>query len=107
MLFGGGGADVGAFPRELGMGGDRLHRLRQAGARRARRGPARDFVRTVYAHCDAAALPALDEAREALSASGSGVDVGGGHDGEADLRFSADMRYAGQSYEVEVPLEAG
>ena len=110
MPFGGGGPMLGAFlARELGMG--RVIAPPLPGVVSALGGLVADlrgdFVRTVYAHCDAAALPLLDEAREALSASGREWLLAQGHDGEADLRLSADMRYAGQSYEVEVPLDAG
>lgn len=65
-----------------------------------------DFIRTVYRDVDETGLsgiPAvLDElettARNWLSAQGFG--------GEGEIGLSADMRYRGQSYEIETPLDA-
>ncbi len=65
-----------------------------------------DAVRTVHARVDAAPLETLREAYDALRAEladwlarhGAGSDA-------ATFRLAADMRYVGQSYEIEVPVE--
>ncbi|MGE0717759.1 MAG: hydantoinase/oxoprolinase family protein [Alphaproteobacteria bacterium] len=65
-----------------------------------------DFIRTVYAAVDDAALPMMrtvfaelgERARAWLFDEQS-------YAGPAEVRLSADMRYRGQSFEIEVPLE--
>ncbi|MDB6454310.1 hydantoinase/oxoprolinase family protein [Falsirhodobacter sp. 20TX0035] len=104
MPFGGGGPMLGAFlARELGMA--RVIAPRRPGVVSALGGLVADlrgdFIRTVFADLGvslAAPFRALaDEGRAWLAAQG--------HHGPADLRLSADMRYAGQSYEIEVELQ--
>ncbi|MCB1486871.1 MAG: hydantoinase/oxoprolinase family protein, partial [Bauldia sp.] len=63
-----------------------------------------DRLQTYFMHSGEANLKALDETLQALIASAvddlrSSVDVA-----EPEIRCSADMRYAGQNYEIEVPL---
>lgn len=108
MPFGGAGPMLGAFlARELGMGdvlipttpgvlsalGGLIAEIRN------------DFLDTVYADLDAAALPGIvarfarleGQARQWLTEDQRFA-------GEARLLPSADMRYRGQSFEIEVPL---
>lgn len=108
MPFGGGGPMLGAFlARELGM--SRVIAPRWPGVVSALGGLVADFrgdfIRTVYADLDAAALQGLGAGFRALCAEGQEWLAAQGHDGAAELRLSADMRYAGQSYEIEVALE--
>ena len=110
LPFGGAGPMLGAFlARELGMQevliptapgvlsalGGLIAEIRN------------DFLETVYADLDAAALPRIlgsfarleGEARRWLSQEQQ-------FQGEARLLPAADMRYRGQSFEIEVPLRA-
>ncbi|TQI76779.1 N-methylhydantoinase A [Bosea sp. AK1] len=107
MPFGGGGPMLGAFlARELGM--NRLLAPRRPGVVSALGGLVADlrgdFVRTLFAELSAAVLPQLKAAAAAMVQDGRNWLAAQGHVGPADLRFSADMRYVGQSYEIEVPL---
>jgi N-methylhydantoinase A len=64
-----------------------------------------DFLRTLYRPLDAAATAPIAAAFAELRAEA--LDWLRGEQGEAGataLIFSADMRYRGQSYEIEVPL---
>ncbi|RNF34375.1 hydantoinase/oxoprolinase family protein [Paracoccus methylarcula] len=108
MPFGGGGPMLGAFlARELGM--SRVIAPRWPGVVSALGGLVADFrgdfIRTVYADLDAGALQGLGAGFRTLCAEGREWLAAQGHDGAAELRLSADMRYAGQSYEIEVALE--
>lgn len=108
MPFGGGGPMLGAFlARELGM--SRLLAPRRPGVVSALGGLVADlrgdFVRTLFAELSAAVLPQLKAAAAAMVQDGRDWLAAQGHVGPADLRFSADMRYVGQSYEIEVPLQ--
>lgn len=108
MPFGGGGPMLGAFlARELGM--SRLLAPRRPGVVSALGGLVADlrgdFVRTLFAELSATVLPQLKAAAAAMVQDGRGWLAAQGHAGPADLRFSADMRYVGQSYEIEVPLQ--
>lgn len=108
MPFGGGGPMLGAFlARELGM--RRVIAPRRPGVVSALGGLVADlrgdFIRTVFTPLSAAALPVLREVCDTLSREGLTWLAAQGHKGTADLRFSADMRYAGQSFEIEVMLE--
>jgi len=108
MPFGGGGPMLGAFlARELGM--NRLLAPRRPGVVSALGGLVADlrgdFVRTLFAELSAAVLPLLKAASAAMVQEGRNWLAAQGHAGPADLRFSADMRYVGQSYEIEVPLQ--
>ncbi|TSJ64641.1 hydantoinase/oxoprolinase family protein [Starkeya sp. 3C] len=107
MPFGGGGPMLGAFlARELGM--KRVMAPRRPGVVSALGGLVADlrgdFIRTVFTPLSKASLPGIGEAFEALAREGREWLAAQGHAGAADLRPSCDMRYAGQSYEIEVPL---
>lgn len=108
MPFGGGGPMLGAFlARELGM--NRLLAPRRPGVVSALGGLVADlrgdFVRTLFAELSTEVLSQLKAASAAMVKEGRGWLAAQGHAGPADLRFSADMRYVGQSYEIEVPLQ--
>ena len=66
-----------------------------------------DFIRTIYADLDDTIIAhlrnSLNELREQAL---HWLKVEQGFDGKAFLTVSADMRYRGQSYEIETPLEA-
>lgn len=66
-----------------------------------------DFIRTVYLDLEAGALEEMRavyaDLREAATAW---IRDEHGYDGPVTLLHSADMRYRGQSYEIETPLEA-
>ncbi|MDH2327061.1 hydantoinase/oxoprolinase family protein [Cereibacter sp. SYSU M97828] len=104
MPFGGGGPMLGAFlARELGM--SRVIAPRRPGVVSALGGLVADlrgdFIRTVFADLG---VP-LAEPFRALADEGRAWLTAQGHRGPADLRLSADMRYAGQSYEIETDLQ--
>ena len=110
MPFGGGGPMLGAFlARELGMG--RVIAPRRPGVVSALGGLVADlrgdFIRTVYADLDPAALSTLTRDFHGLVDEGRAWLAAQGHEGAAEMIFSADMRYRGQSYEIEVALEPG
>ncbi|BAB53206.1 hydantoinase/oxoprolinase family protein [Mesorhizobium japonicum] len=107
MPFGGGGPMLGAFlARELGM--KRVMAPRRPGVVSALGGLVAnlrsDFIRTVFTPLSGATLPAIREAFEALAHEGRGWLAAQGHDAAAELTLSCDMRYFGQSYEIEVVL---
>ena len=107
MPFGGGGPMLGAFlARELGM--KRVIAPRRPGVVSALGGLVADlrgdFIRTIFSPLSAASLPAVREAFEALAREGRDWLAAQGHDAAAELNFSCDMRYIGQSYEIEVVL---
>ena len=107
MPFGGGGPMLGAFlAQELGM--SRVIAPRRPGVVSALGGLVADlrgdFIRTVYAPLTDAALPQLEQDFAALADEGRAWLDAQGFEGTADLRLSADMRYAGQSFEIEVAL---
>ncbi|MBL4916777.1 hydantoinase/oxoprolinase family protein [Szabonella alba] len=107
MPFGGGGPMLGAFlAREMGM--TRVMAPRRPGVVSALGGLVADlrgdFIRTIFARLDRDTMPALKGAMQTLMTEGRDWLIAQGHAGPADLRLSADMRYAGQSYEIEVPL---
>lgn len=64
-----------------------------------------DFIRTTYcevnAHATADLVPMLDE----LEQSARSWLKSQGYRGAGEIRLSADMRYLGQSYEIETPLD--
>jgi len=65
-----------------------------------------DAVRTVHARVEAAALEALRGPYDALRAElAEWLERHGAGAGSATFRPAADMRYVGQSYEIEVPVE--
>jgi N-methylhydantoinase A len=109
VAFGGAGPVVGALvAREVGIGTVFVPRspgtLCALGALSA--DIVNDAVRTVHARVEAAPLQALGaqydtlraELAEWLARHGAGA-------GPASYRLAADMRYVGQSYEIEVPVE--
>lgn len=108
MPFGGGGPMLGAFlAREFRMakviGPPRPGVVSALGGLVADlRG---DFIRTVYTHLSPEALPQLCEALESLSDEGRQWLHKQGHLGAVTLQISADMRYIGQSFEIEVTFQ--
>lgn len=65
-----------------------------------------DFMRTVYATLEPATLPVMAQVFAELEAAGlDWLRKGQGHDGPAVIQRSAEMRYRGQSFEIEVALD--
>lgn len=65
-----------------------------------------DFVRVVFQDVEAASMPALAQALSDLVAEARAwLHDGQGHRGEAAITISGDLRYRGQSYEIETALE--
>lgn len=65
-----------------------------------------DFLETTYAELEPAALPALQAAFARLAARAEAwITEEQRFEGAHALRPSAEMRYRGQSFEIEVPLE--
>lgn len=64
-----------------------------------------DFIRTVWADVTPAGAPALAVACGELQETARAWLAGQGFAGEAEITVSADMRYLGQSYEIETPLD--
>ncbi|UCI10646.1 hydantoinase/oxoprolinase family protein [Mesorhizobium sp. B1-1-8] len=107
MPFGGGGPMLGAFlARELGM--KRVMAPRRPGVVSALGGLVADlrgdFIRTIFSPLSGTSLPTIREAFEALAQEGRDWLAAQGHDTAAQLNLSCDMRYVGQSYEIEVVL---
>ncbi|MEM8663633.1 MAG: hydantoinase/oxoprolinase family protein, partial [Pseudomonadota bacterium] len=110
MPFGGGGPMLGCFlARELGV----AHVLvpHSPGIVSALGGLVADlkadFVGTVFETLGDGALGTLREALARLHAEGLGwLREEQGHQGPATPEVSAEMRYAGQSHEIDVPLKA-
>ncbi|ESY88209.1 hydantoinase/oxoprolinase family protein [Mesorhizobium sp. LNHC229A00] len=107
MPFGGGGPMLGAFlARELGM--KRVMAPRRPGVVSALGGLVADlrgdFIRTIFSPLSGTSLPTIREAFETLAQEGSDWLAAQGHDASAQLNLSCDMRYIGQSYEIEVVL---
>lgn len=108
MPFGGGGPMLGAFlAAEL-----KLRRVlvpRRPGVVSALGGLVADlrgdFIRTIFASLSVGSLPVLREACAGMTAEAGAWLSAQGHSGAVELRLSADMRYAGQSYEIEVALQ--
>ncbi len=65
-----------------------------------------DFIRTVFTHLSDEAAPRLRDALEELAVEGRKWLSKQGHAGTAVMNVSADMRYVGQSFEIEVPIQA-
>ncbi|WP_439498313.1 hydantoinase/oxoprolinase family protein [Bosea sp. (in: a-proteobacteria)] len=64
-----------------------------------------DFVRVVFLDVDATTMPAIGQALAGLVGEARNWLHGSqGHEGEATLTVSGDMRYRGQSYEIETPI---
>ncbi|MBM2709974.1 hydantoinase/oxoprolinase family protein [Mesorhizobium caraganae] len=107
MPFGGGGPMLGAFlARELGM--KRVMAPRRPGVVSALGGLVADlrgdFIRTIFSPLSSMSLAGIREVFEALAREGRDWLAAQRHDGEAELNLSCDMRYVGQSYEIEVAL---
>lgn len=65
-----------------------------------------DFIKTIYAHLEPETVPALRASYDALAAEATAwLRDRQGHAGAATLIASADMRYRGQSFEIETPIE--
>ncbi|MET4690619.1 hydantoinase/oxoprolinase family protein [Sinorhizobium fredii] len=65
-----------------------------------------DFIRTVYCEVTAEGLAAVASPYAELGAQAEDwLHNKQGFEGEASVKVLADMRYQGQSYEIEVPLE--
>ncbi|MBP0616367.1 hydantoinase/oxoprolinase family protein [Jiella mangrovi] len=109
MPFGGGGPMLGAMlAREMGI--RRVMAPRRPGVVSALGGLVADlrgdFIRTTFVDLSADALAKLCLVLAELEAEGRSWLAAQGHHGALALQFAADMRYAGQSYEIEVPVEA-
>ena len=66
-----------------------------------------DFIKTVYLDLETEAAPAIQKEFAALRAEGARwLCDEQGYAGEPHFVYSADMRYRGQSFEVETPLDA-
>lgn len=64
-----------------------------------------DFVKTVYYDLGAATLPQLERDSEELErAARAWMKEQVGNDSEAHIQLTADMRYRGQSFEIDTPL---
>ncbi|MEJ1976422.1 MAG: hydantoinase/oxoprolinase family protein [Acetobacteraceae bacterium] len=109
MPFGGAGPMLGCLlARELGMA--RVMIPRRPGVVSALGGliadVKNDFVSTLFLEAAPEAAPALREAGRQLRRKGEDWLRGEqGFEGPATRNFLADMRYAGQSFEIEVVLE--
>jgi N-methylhydantoinase A len=108
MPFGGGGPMLGAFlARELGI--KRVMAPRWPGVISALGGLVADlrgdFIRTVFLPLTSASLARLAEEFDAMAQEGRDWLAAQKHEGDVQLRLACDMRYAGQSYEVEVGLQ--
>ncbi|MCP5154002.1 MAG: hydantoinase/oxoprolinase family protein [Ectothiorhodospiraceae bacterium] len=110
MPFGGGGPMLGCLlARELDIG--QVIAPRRPGVVSALGGLVAelkaDFIRSLFVPCADVATTTVREALADLAAQGERwLREGQGFRGSAVSRVSADMRYAGQSFEIEVPLEA-
>ena len=109
LAFGGAGPMLGGlFARELGMA--RVIVPPAPGVLSAYGGLIADirsdFIRTALVDLDAAGLAVLESLAGGLEAQARAWLRGEqGFRGEARLFWSADMRYLGQSYEIETPVE--
>jgi N-methylhydantoinase A len=110
LPFGGAGPMMGCLlARELGIA--RVMIPRRPGVVSALGGliadVKNDFIRTLFLDVEAANLPAFRSALAELRAQAERwLREEQGFAGPATLRVSADMRYRGQSFEIEAPLEA-
>jgi N-methylhydantoinase A len=108
MPFGGGGPMLGPFlARELGM--KRVMAPRWPGVISALGGLVADlrgdFIRTVFLPLTAASLSRASVEYEAMASEGRAWLGAQQHEGEVQMCLFCDMRYVGQSYEVEVKLQ--
>ncbi len=66
-----------------------------------------DFITTIYMDLETETLPAMQRAYEALKQQATTwLHDEQGYTGAYDLIYTADMRYRGQSFEIEVQLDA-
>ena len=65
-----------------------------------------DFIRTLYLDLDAQGAATLAEPLSALEATAKDWLARQGHSDAGKISVAADMRYRGQSYEIETPLMA-
>ncbi len=66
-----------------------------------------DFVRVVFLDVTPGGMPALQAALAELTAEAQAwLTESQGHGGQGVLSVAADLRYRGQSYEIEVPLQS-
>jgi N-methylhydantoinase A len=107
--FGGAGPMLGCFlAKEMGIG--RVVVPRRPGVVSALGGLIADvkcdFIETVFQPVDPAGLGVMQEtARKLRQSAERWLRREQGYEGEAMASFSADMRYAGQSFEIDVALE--
>lgn len=110
MPFGGGGPMLGCFlAQELGI--SRIMAPRRPGVVSALGGLVADikgdFIRTVFAPCDDSTVDRVQRHLSELQVEGQDwLRNRQGFDGAAQVIVSADMRYSGQSFEIETPLLA-
>lgn len=110
MPFGGAGPMLGCFlAREVGM--QRILIPHRPGVVSALGGLVADlkgdFIQTVFQELTPAVLPKLRMDMAQLQTDADHwLRVDQSYDGAAVSQFSADMRYHGQSHEIEVPLES-
>jgi len=64
-----------------------------------------DFIRTTHCEVNAYAIAALVPMLDGLEQSARSWLKSQGYPGAGEIRLSADMRYLGQSYEIETPLD--
>jgi N-methylhydantoinase A len=64
-----------------------------------------DFIRTIFAPLEPGLLPKIQNAFDAMAEEGRAWLAEQGHSGDPMQYLSADMRYQGQSYEIEVMLD--
>ena len=109
MAFGGAGPMLGCFlARELGMARVMVpHRPGVVSALGGLIADVRnDFIRTVFLKADASSTATLKDGFAALERAGEKwLRTEQGYQGKAVTQLSAEMRYEGQSFEVDVPLE--
>ena len=108
MPFGGGGPMLAAFlARELRI--TRVLAPRRPGVVSALGGLVADmrgdFIRTIFAELKDVVSGALDTAFQQLAEEGNAWLKAQGYSGAVDLKLTADMRYAGQSHEIETELD--
>ncbi|WP_108258291.1 hydantoinase/oxoprolinase family protein [Mangrovicoccus ximenensis] len=107
--FGGAGPLMGAFlAREIGCA--KVMAPRRPGVVSALGGLVADlksdFIRTVFEEVGSGAMPRLKRALAELEAEGEAwLRQGQGFDGPALSQVTADLRYAGQSFELETALD--
>lgn len=65
-----------------------------------------DFIRTIWCEVKPESMAALGPVLDELGEVARTWLAAQGYHGEGQIRLSADMRYSGQSFEIETPLEA-